>query len=186
MSWAEQITKLAELKARYFFAIAVIGGLLIFLPANVRQQMAVTIPESVRQWVGLSTLAASVFWLVLTFVQFFSFVQNKISERRLKAEVLGQLETLSQRERDVFLQCLNLNQRTIHRNINDAAANSLRSKRLLAMASQGSVLSMPFTIPKFVWDHIKANDTVLFPELFDEAAMNELAQRQNNHSWMGL
>jgi len=168
MSWLENVTKLAELKARYFFGAWVFGALLIFLPTEIKGQMGITIPDVVRPWIGFSTLAAFVLWIVLATLQVFSSVHQWFTGRKLRAEILSQLETLSGGERDIFLICLSRNQRTIQRNITDGPANSLKSKRLLLMASQGSVLSMPHTIPKFVWDHIKANEAQLFPELFDE------------------
>lgn len=183
MSWLENITKLTELKARYFFGAWVFGALLIFLPAEIKEQMRITIPEVVRPWVGFSTLAAFVLWVVLATIQIFSSIRKWFAERHLRAEILSQLETLSDGERDIFLLCLSRNQRTIQRNITDGATNSLKSKRLLLMASQGSVLSMPHTVPKFVWDYIKANEAALFPELLSEDAMREFQQRQQ-HGWM--
>jgi len=184
MSWFDSVTKLTELKARYFFGAWVFGALLIFLPAEIKQQMAITIPEVVRPWVGFSSLAAFVLWIVLTTIQLLSFIHHWLRERKLRTEILSQLETLSDGERDIFLLCLTHNQRTIQRNITDGPANGLRSKRLLVMAAQGSVLSMPYTIPKFVWDHLRANEPELFPELSDAKAMRELQQRHQN-GWMG-
>jgi hypothetical protein len=186
VSWQDTVTKLIKLKARYFFAAWVFGALLIFLPDSLKQQMNITIPDDVQPWVGFSTLATFVLWLNLILLQVFAYVRKKLSERRIKNETLAQLETLSQRERDVLLQCVNLNQRTIHRNINDSAVNSLRSKGLITIARSGSALSMPFTIPKFVWEYIKANDVILFPELLDETAMTEFDQRLKNYHWMGI
>lgn len=183
MGWFSDMIKLTELKVRYFLVAWVFGALLIFLPIEMRNQMGITIPEVVRPWVGFSTLAAFVFWLVLSFIQLFSFIQQWLKDRNLRVTILSQLETLSDGERAIFLHCLSKNQRTIQRNITDGPTNSLKSKRLLVMASQGSVLSMPHTIPKFVWDHIKAKETELFPELFDEHAMREFQQRRQN-GWM--
>lgn len=183
MSWVEHITKLTEVKARYFFGVWVFGGLLIFLPIEIKQQMAITIPDIVRPWIGFTTLAAFVLWLVLSIIQGFSYFHKRYKERIMKSEILSQLETLSDGERAIFLHCLSQNQRSIQRNITDGPANSLKSKSLLVMASQGSILAMPHTIPKFVWDHLKEHEEVLFPELFDENAMREFQLRQQN-GWM--
>lgn len=184
MTWSlPDVTKILGLKARYYFCAWVFGALLIFLPAEIKEQMAITIPEVVRPWLGFSTLAAFVLWLVLAVFHSASYIRRWLNGREAKAEILSYLETLSQGERDIFIQCLSLNKRTIQRNITDGAANSLKQKRLLVMAAQGSVLSMAHTIPKFVWDHIKANEAELFPEIFDENAMREFQQRQQ-HGWM--
>lgn len=183
MSWLEHITKLTEVKARYFFGAWAFGALLIFLPAEIKQQMAITIPDAVRPWIGFTTLAAFVLWLVLFTLQIFSYFRRWFKKRNMRDEILSQLETLSDGERDIFLHCLSRNQRTIQRNITDGPANSLKSKRLLVMASQGSILAMPHTIPKFVWDHLKEKEVEMFPELFDENAKREFHQRQQ-HGWM--
>lgn len=183
MNWTEQIIKLTEIKIRYIFAVAIFGGLLIFLPVDVAQQMSIIIPESIRPWVGFSTLAASVLWSVLMFAQFFAWMHKKLAERRTKKEILCQLETLSRSERDLFLFCLSENQQTINRNISDPAVSSLCAKRLLVMAFQGNSLCMPFVIPGFVWKYVKTKQKDFFPELFDENSMKKLEERQNNN-WM--
>ena len=177
------ITKIIEIKTRYFFGAWVFGALLIFLPAEIKAQMGITIPEVVRPWLGFSTLAVFVLWLVLIVMQIFSVIRQWFKERGMRSEILVQLETLSDGERSIFILCLSNNQRTIQRNITDGSANSLKSKRLLAMATQGSILSMPFTIPNFVWEHIKSNEAELFPELTDENAMRKFHQSQQ-HGWM--
>lgn|GEM_PF-3837677 len=182
LSWSD-FMKILELKARYFFGAWVFGALLIFLPADIKQQMAIATPEVVRPWLGFSTLAAFVFWLVLAVLRTTTFFFRWSNERKARTEILSYFETLSQGERDIFIQCLSLNKRTINRNINDGSTNSMKQKRLLVMASQGSVLSMPHTIPKFIWDHIKKNEVELFPELYDENAMQEFQQRQQ-HGWI--
>jgi hypothetical protein len=45
---------------------------------------------------------------------------------------------------------------------NDSAAQSLCNKKLLVASSGlGQVLSWPFTIPHFVWEHVRANRNLL-------------------------
>lgn len=174
---------LTKIKARYFFGAWIFGALVIFLPEAIKQKMAITIPETVRPWLGFSTLAAFVLWVVLVSLYCASKIKDWFDFRRRKSEALSQLETLSQGERDIFILCLSLNQRTIQRNITDPAANSLLAKRLLVIAPQGNILAMPFTIPKFAWEYLKSNETELFPELHDERAMAAFHERQRN-GWM--
>lgn len=181
MAWVENILKLTELKARYFLVIWILGALLIFLPLNIKEQMGLaTLPTEIQPWLGLITLAAFALWLA----QLFHSIQNWFQYRSRRSEILSQLDTLSRGERDILIQCLANNQRTIRRNIADSDTHSLTSKLLLVRAGGvGSALSWPHTIPKFVWDYIKKNEAELFPELFDENAMREFQQRQQ-HGWM--
>ena len=177
------VTEILGLKARYYFSVWVVGALLIFLPVEIKERMAITIPEVIRPWVGILTLTTFVFWLVLVFFRAASFVHRLIDERKSRTETLGHFRTLSRGERDIFIQCLSRNENTVFRHINDGSANSLKQKRLLIMAPQGSLLAMPHTIPEFVWDYIKANQVQLFPELSSKEAMLEFDLRQQ-HSWM--
>lgn len=183
MDWSAYFPKVTEIKNRYFFGAWLFGTLLIFLPSDIKQKMAVSIPDGVRPWVGFATLAAFVLWLVLGLLHVLSFIQNKIKERETRKNILSHLDTLSQGEREVFIFCIANNQRTIYRNINDSSVNSLKSKRLVVMAPQGSVLSMPNTIPKFVWDHVTENAKQLFPEAFNKKALKALEEKQKN-GWM--
>lgn len=177
------IEKMKELKARYVFFVWVFGALLTFLPLTVKQQLQVTIPEGIQPWIGFTTLGAFVLWLVMVLLNLVGFIQNKLRNREIKAMALKQLKTLSHGEREIFLLCLHENKRTIHREITDPPINSLQSKQLIVRAREGNILAMPFTIPDFVWSHIKINEEELFPELSDVQAMKRLLQAQQ-HSWM--
>lgn len=184
MAWVTEIHKLVQLKARYFFGLWVFGTLLIFLPEPIKQQMRVEIPEMAKPWLGFSTLAAFVLWIVQIILLLAGFIRDWIRGRKVRAEILSQLETLSQGERDIFLICLLSNQRTIRRQITDSDVHSLTAKRLISRAGgMGSALSWPHTIPRFVWEYIKANEAYLFPELNDENEIKELEKRLK-FGWM--
>lgn len=181
MSWAENFLKLIELKARYFFALWVLGSLLIFLPLSIKEQMGLAnLPLVIKPWIGIITLVSFVMWVT----QLFQVLRDWFKLRRMRAEIINQLETLSTDERDIFIVCLAKNQRTIHRNITDPDTHSLISKRLLVQAAgSGNMLAWPFTVPTFVWKHLKENEEILFPELYDEVAMKEVLRRQNSGTW---
>lgn len=183
MSWAEDLLKVIELKIRYFFAVWIFGALLIFLPEEIKTKMAVTIPENIRPWIGFATLAFFVLWFVLAIIHVISYLHSKYKDYQMRDDVLDQLNTLSDRERDIFIFCLSRNQRTIQRNITDGAVNSLMTKRLLTIARQGSVLSMPYTIPDFVWKRLQKKRDVLFPEFLSPEEMAKFVNRQRD-GWM--
>ncbi len=181
MSWVENILKLIELKARYFFALWILGALLIFLPLAIKEQMGLAnLPLVIKPWIGIITLVSFVMWVI----QLFQILRNWFKLRRMRSDIIDQLHTLTSDERDIFIVCLAKNQRTIHRNITDPDTHSLVSKRLLIQAAgAGNMLAWPFTIPTFVWVHLKENDVILFPELLDEDATEKVLRRQNNGIW---
>lgn len=184
MNWISDLRKIIQLKARYFFAAWVFGALLIFLPETIKQQMHIEIPEVVKPWLGFGTLATFVFWLVQILLLLWELLGSWRMSRQAKARALSQFDSLSQRERDIFITCLANNQRTIHRAIGDAQMQSLVSKGLMSRAGGvGHMMSWSFTIPQHIWEYIKENEQTLFPELFDEKAMLEFEKRQRN-GWM--
>lgn len=181
MSWIDNVVKLIELKARYFLVLWILGALLIFLPISIKEPMGLAnLPSVVQPWLGLATLASFAMWVT----QLVQSIRNWFSYRSLRFEILSQMDTLSRGERDVFIFCLANNQRTIHRNITNADTHSLVSKRLLIRAAgAGSAMSWPHTIPTFVWKYIKKHEANLFPELYDESAMDEVVRRHERNSW---
>ena len=109
-------------------------------------------------WVGGGTLAAFVLWAV----HIVPWINDKIAERRYRTQVLQNLSGLTMQERFLLCFCVHRGQRTVYLMPNDSAAQSLCNKKLLVASSGlGQVLSWPFTIPHFVWEHVRANRNLL-------------------------
>ena len=59
--------------------------------------------------------------------------------------------------------CLNRNQQTVTLEITHRIAGALVAKNMLIMASGvGNQLAWPFTIPDFLWHHIRANPQLIY------------------------
>ncbi len=153
--------KVIQLQPRFLFGLCVLGALLLFLPAHAATALGIVeIRDHYRPWIGLGTLSAFAFWIV----QLIPGITRIRSERKYRAAVLKNLAGLTGEERFQLAYCIHRGQRTMYLRLIDSAAQSLCSKGLLVPGDRGSILSLPFTIPLFAWDHIRANPNTILRE----------------------
>ena len=151
MNWPDWL-KVIQLKPRFLFGIWGLGALLLFLPDKTISVFgAVALRDSYRPWIGVTTLAAFVFWVV----QLVPHMHQYISRWKQRREVIRSLESLSEEEWLILAYCMERNQRTITLTLADRVAGSLMAKGLLVMASGlGNQLAWPNTIPTHLWKHL--------------------------------
>jgi hypothetical protein len=153
--------KVIQLQPRFLLGLWVLGALLLFLPANLATPLGiVTLRDHYRPWIGVGTLAAFAFWLV----QLVPAIAKRWSSRKYRAGILKNLDGLTREERFELAYCIHRGQRTVYLKVIDSAAQSLCGKGLFIHGERGSILSVPFTIPLFVWDYIRANPQTILPE----------------------
>lgn len=152
--------KAIQLKPRFLFGLWLLGAIILFLPDAVAESFGIRdIRQSFRGWIGIGTLAAFAFWCV----QLIPFYRAKRNTKNLRERVVRSLGSLSQEEWLLLAYCSNRNQRTIPLEITHRAANALVAKGILIRASGvGDSLAWPFTIPEFLWEHLKTNPEAIF------------------------
>ena len=154
MEWLQSFLKLIEVKPRFFFAIFMAGFIVLVLP----DQWAATsgldqLRMQYRPWIGGAAVGAFALWITGLWPL---WQQGRITKRRHAAN-LKALETLSVKERMLFLACLESRQRTIWLEAGDSIALALTSKGLIGHAGgMGDPLRWPFTIPEYVWERLLA------------------------------
>ncbi len=76
--------------------------------------------------------------------------------RKQEAKILQQLDTLAPAEAHLLLAAVEKNAQTIYWQSDAGEISSLVAKGLLQRSPDDStLLHKPFSIPRFVWDHIK-------------------------------
>ena len=173
-----------QLKPRFLFGIWLVGLMLLFFPDEWATKFGFrNIVENYRGWIGLGTIVAFAFWLV----QLVPFWQQERAVKRYKMKVLQSLSSLSFDELFLLAFCVNRSQRTLTLEVTHRAANALKAKGLLEMASgNGNITAWAYTVPDFVWEHLCKNPQILFPKSENEqpqvqARFDELESYMRRH-----
>lgn len=167
--------KIFELKPRYFFALALIGVLALYLPQNVKDTLGITqLVDTYRSIIGVVTLVSFVLWLVQ--LQPWELVFGLIERRNFKKEFVNKLADLAYNERILLAYCVSRRKQTIHLNMTHAVATSLRAKGFLGYVEGGVyVTSMPFSIYPHVWKELVKHKNDLLPkEDWDDPKLEEI------------
>ncbi|HEU6449655.1 MAG TPA: super-infection exclusion protein B [Verrucomicrobiae bacterium] len=152
--------KVIQLKPRFLFGLWLLGAIILLSPNGIAENFGIkNIRESFRGWIGIGTLAAFAFWCV----QLIPLYQTKRNNKKRRQKIIQALNSLSGEERVLLAYCVCRNQQTINLEITHRAASALVAKSMLVMASGiGNQLAWPFSIPDFLWEHLRDNpDAVL-------------------------
>lgn len=150
--WAE-LAKLC-LRPRYAFVVLVASLIILLLPLP-DPSFLTGIRKEHGKWVALVALLGGITWLV----EMFLFVRESRAEAsKKKAEhdaVLCHLDSLTSKETFLLARALVLKQQTVMWQAGLPEVASLVHKGLLQAVEYTGGNAKPFTIPRFVWDHIK-------------------------------
>lgn len=106
------LLKIFDLKPRFFFAIALIGGLALFLPKQIKDTLGITqLVNTYRTIIGIVTLVSAILWIVQ--LQPWGIVFELIEKRKFKKEFSAKLAELSDDERILLAYCLEKNKQFI-------------------------------------------------------------------------
>ncbi len=158
-AWPDWL-KVIQLKPRFLFGLWLCGALILFLPDTAANALGMhIIRQTYRGWIGLGTLAAFSFWLV----QLIPLYHGKRRAKKIRAQIIGSLNSLSPEEWLLIAYCLERNQQTLTLEITHRAAGALSAKGIFVRsAGIGNQLAWPYTIPDFLWHYLTANRHVIF------------------------
>jgi hypothetical protein len=162
------------------FPIAILCGLLLFLPQNILAKMEVLpIVNIYRGIIWILFLFSSLIYLYdkgKTFVNFIKkAIERKIKKSKRNKQIISNLIGLSPQEKAWIYYCLLSDKRTlIAQTINETAV-SLENKGIVYRPSGSySVLETPFTIGPSTWEYLCANKEIFCPqEKIDDKSYNQ-------------
>jgi hypothetical protein len=150
---AKELTKLAT-RPRYSFALWVSAFLLLAVPLPDFLKLN-QLSRDYGQYIGLVTVLFVVVWIVeVSLIMKDAFI-DRASLHRHRHETLKQLDSLNSQEAHLLsIAVENKTQTVVWREDYDEV-NSLVAKGLLdAVSGKSMTGSRPFTLPRFVWDHL--------------------------------
>lgn len=112
--------------------------------------------------VGLICLVALVGWIVEMVVFFGGKVVESYGNRKKHLDVLAHLDSLTKKEAQCLIVAVEKGVQTLTLRPDIDEVFSLIAKGLLEPSSQGSTTqNKTFTIPRFVWDHVKKDGSLV-------------------------
>jgi hypothetical protein len=147
--------KAIQMKPRHLFGISIFGAVTLLCPDSFATLIGINeFRDGHRSWIGLPTLGAAIFGVIQLIPEY----RRKKLEREHRNAVISSLNTLSDEEWVMIAYCMEHSQQTIALHISDRVANALVARGLLMkFAGHAAANSWPFTIPKFLWEHLLSN-----------------------------
>jgi hypothetical protein len=166
----EAISKILEAAAKYAWGVFVVCLFVILLPSSASDAMGLkTIKANYLGfwWIGLIFSAA--IWGGSLFSRISAWFSECRGRRAAKSTVIKRLYTLDPGEYRWIAYCLLHNVQTLSATAINQTANSLLNKGIVTQGS-GSMLSLPFHMRDFVWEHLQNHTEEFLPREVREDA----------------
>ena len=118
-------------------AIAILSGLILFLPENILKKMSLNdLPERWKQIIGIVFLLSIALIGTLLLFSFLSHIMSKNKNIRLKKNLKDKIKTLSPRQKEIIKQLLRSEDKTISLDKNSGDTIYLLNNLFLYMPQQ--------------------------------------------------
>ena len=161
---AKSAIEFLKLAPRYFIAVAIVSGALLFLPDTWLQQIGLnTFATANRQWLGLTFLVSAVLWGVSATTTCWDWVAGKAFRRRVRKHIAQKLRSLTEDEKQILRYYFAKGTRANMLKVDDGVVQGLVANRIIyRSASMGNILEgFAQNITDAAWDYIHANPDIL-------------------------
>lgn len=162
--FAKSALEFLKLAPRYLIAVALIAGVLLFLPDAWLQRIGVdTFATANRQWLGLTFLVSAILWGVSAVATCWDWVAGNFFQRSVRQHIAQKLSSLTEDEKQILRYYLAKDTRANTLKIDDGVVQGLVANRIIyRSASMGNLLEgFAHNITDAAWDYILANPEVL-------------------------
>ncbi len=160
----KQIIDWVKLSGKQAFILSVITSILLFSNDEVLGKLGVT--EAIGSWqiwIGLVWLVSVAILAAEIVFPVYGFVAKRVTWYFNLKGYQKRLHQLTVGEKEVLLQYINQNTRTISLNYSDGVANELESARIIRRASNLAHYHdvFPFNIQPWAWDYLSKHPELL-------------------------
>ncbi|WP_165720494.1 superinfection exclusion B family protein [Bordetella trematum] len=161
---AKSAIEFLKLAPRYLIAVAIVSGVLLFLPDTWLQRIGLnTFATANRQWLGLTFLVSAVLWGVSAIATCWDWVAGKFFRRRVRKHIAQKLCSLTEDEKQILRYYFAKGTRANMLKVDDGVVQGLVANRIIyRSASMGNILEgFAHNITDVAWDYIHANPHIL-------------------------
>ena len=162
--FAKTALEFLKLAPRYLIAVALMAGVLLFLPDTWLERIDVNnFAQTHRQWLGLAFLVSAILWSVSAITTCLAWIAGRLFQRRLRQHIAQKLSSLNEDEKQILRYYFAKETRANMLKINDGVVQGLVANRIIyRSASTGSLVEgFAHNITDAAWDYIHANPEVL-------------------------
>lgn len=153
-----------KLAPRYLIAVAIVSGILLFLPDTWLQRISLnTFATANRQWLGLTFLVSAVLWGVSATSTCRDWVAEKFFRRRVRKHFAQKLCSLTEAEKQILRYYFVERTRSNVLRVDDGVVQGLVANSIIYRSASMGNLSEGFAhnITDAAWDYIHANPDIL-------------------------
>jgi membrane protein implicated in regulation of membrane protease activity len=176
---AKAALEFLKLAPRYIVTIAVIAGLLLFLPSGWLKLIGVeAFAQANRQWLGLTFLISTIIWLVAVVAALWAWAKGQWQARKVQQHVIRRLQSLTEDEKQILRYYYTKGTRANTLKVDDGVVQGLVASRIIyRSASMGNLVEgFAHNITDLAWDYIHQNPAVL------EGSTNVYRTDKDEHS----
>ena len=160
----KSILEFLKLAPRYLLTIALITGLLLFLPHQHLESAGVkTFVDLNREWIGLTFFASVCIWGVAVLWDIWNWLQRIWLTRKIHRLITKKLESMTEDEKQILRYYFAKNTHANKLKIDDGVVQELVAHHIIYRSAQMSSYGTRFAhnITDFAWNYIHANPYVL-------------------------
>jgi len=153
-----------KLAPRYLVSVALICGLLLFLPQPWLTQIGLQgFADAYRQWLGLAFLVSAVLAGVGLGTAGWNWLRLKLRKRKIALNIIRKLNTLTEDEKQILRYYVSQNTRANTLKVDDGVVQELVACRIIyRSADMGNLLEgFAHNISDLAWDYLHVHPQVL-------------------------
>jgi hypothetical protein len=160
----KSILELLKLAPRYMISIAIVCGVLLFLPKEALDQIGLLkFSQDYRQWLGFGFLASTTLWSVAMASMAWSWFGKTIRRKSIQKRIIKKLNSLTEDEKQILRYYISKNTRANMLKIDDGVVQELAAEGIIyRSASMGNIIEgFAHNISDIAWDYLHENSHVL-------------------------
>lgn len=157
--------ELLKIAPRYFVAVALVSGFLLFAPDGWLESLGLSsFVSDNKKWLGMALLVSSVLWGVYVVSAVGKLIGIRFKKSKHERRVIEKLRSLTEDEKQILRYYVANNTRANTLRVDDGVVQGLVASRIIfRSASMGSILEgFAHNISELAWTYVHA-----YPELLD-------------------
>ncbi len=159
-----------KLSPKYLFAIALISGVLLFVPTNVLGKLGlIPFVAQYKSFIGVIFLFSTILFLIHPLTEVYDLVQTRITKTREVRNLQNFLHNLTEDEKRVLRGYICERTQSQYLDIQDGVTNGLEVKHIIWRASiMGELNYFAYNIQPSAWKYLNEHPELLSPQKDDE------------------
>jgi len=164
MPSVEQIIEVLKLAPRYFIAVGVFSGILLFMDEPISKKLGVfDFTQNYSQWLGLAIVVSIAMLAMDWSIKISTVIRDSFESHKFRKAIIERLNCLTEEEKQILRFYLAKQSKTNTLRIDDGVVNTLTAHGIIYVSSRSGNLIEGFShnISELAWDYLNKNPSVL-------------------------